>query len=137
MTAKAVPKFETDKASSLPLWVQLRDRFVFLISSGYFEPGEQLPSVRKFAAENHVSLNTVSKAFMALEREGYIETRHGSGAYVRQSVPKDAASAIEVMTEEYVRNCLEKGMELGDISRFVNEAIAKFEAEGELGNVRS
>ena len=61
----------------------------------------------------------------------------GSGAYVRQSVPKDAASAIEVMTEEYVRNCLEKGMELGDISRFVNEAIAKFEAEEELGNVRS
>lgn len=131
VTGKAVPRFEVDKASSLPLWVQLRDRFVFLISSGYYEPDEQLPSVRKFAAENHVSLNTVSKAFMALEREGYIVTRHGSGAYVRGGVSEAVLSDIDVITEDYVRSCLERGMDLEDIPRFVGQAIARLRAAGE------
>lgn len=130
MAGKAIPKFETDKASSVPLWVQLRDRFVFLISSGYYEPDEQLPSVRKFAAENQVSLNTVSKAFMALERQGYIVTRHGSGAYVRGHDQSDERiSEIDIMTEDYIRGCLERGMELEDIPRFVSKAMAKFEAQ--------
>lgn len=134
MAGKAIPKFETDKASSVPLWVQLRDRFVFLISSGYYEPDEQLPSVRKFAAENHVSLNTVSKAFMALEREGYIVTRHGSGAYVRGHDQNDErVSEIDIMTEDYVRSCLERGMELEDIPRFVSKAIAKIDAQRDQG----
>lgn len=139
MAAKAVPKFEVDKASSLPLWVQLRDRFVFLISSGYYEADEQLPSVRKFAAENHVSLNTVSKAFMALEREGYIVTRHGSGAYVRGGAPEDVVSDIDVITEEYVKSCLGRGMDLEDIPRFVAKAIAKLrdDGKGEARDARS
>lgn len=142
VAGKAIPKFETDKASNVPLWVQLRDRFVFLISSGYYEPDEQLPSVRKFAAENHVSLNTVSKAFMALEREGYIVTRHGSGAYVRgKQVGDDCVSEIDIMTEDYVRSCLERGAGIDDIPRFVSEVIARLKAEsgeeGESSHVQS
>ena len=139
MAGKAVPKFDVDKASNLPLWVQLRDRFVFLISSGYYEPGEQLPSVRKFAAENHVNLNTVSKAFMALEREGYIVTRHGSGAYVRAGASEAVISDIDVLTEDYVKSCLERGMDLEDIPRFVTKVISKLrsEGEGEAGDEQS
>ncbi|MCI8468059.1 MAG: GntR family transcriptional regulator [Eggerthellaceae bacterium] len=130
MAQKAVPKFEIDESSSLPLWVQLRDRFAFLISTGFYEPGEQLPSVRKFAAENHVSLNTVSKAFMALEREGYIVTRHGSGAYVRETTPDDVAlSEIDVITDEYIKNCLELGMGYEDIPAFIRKAIERVKSQ--------
>ena len=77
-----------------------------------------------------MSLNTVSKAFMALERQGYIVTRHGSGAYVRGHDQNDERiSEIDIMTEDYVRGCLERGMELEDIPRFVSKAMAKFETQ--------
>ena len=33
--------FEADADSSVPLWVQLRKRIVYLIGSGYFKPGAQ------------------------------------------------------------------------------------------------
>lgn len=133
MAGKAVPHFDIDQDSNTPLWVQLHDRFVFLISSGYYEPGEQLPSVRKFAAENHVSLNTVSKTFMALEREGYIQTKHGSGAYVREHAPDLPVSDIDLMTEDYVKSCLDHGMVLDDIPSFVHKAIERLrvQAQGE------
>ena len=38
--------FEIDATTDVPLWVQLRQRLVYLINSGYFKPGDQLPTVR-------------------------------------------------------------------------------------------
>ena len=43
--------FEIDETSGLPVWVQLRNRFVYLIKTGHYQPGDQLPSVRTLAAE--------------------------------------------------------------------------------------
>ena len=43
--------FEIDESSGLPVWVQLRNRFVYLIKTGHYQPGDQLPSVRTLAAE--------------------------------------------------------------------------------------
>lgn len=141
MAKKAIPKIDVDEASNLPLWVQLRDRFVYLISSGYYEPGEQLPSVRKFAAENHVSLNTVSKAFMALEREGFILTKHGSGAYVRESASDALVTELDVLTEDFISSCLERGMTLDDVPRMVIKTVARLKAsaamKGEGSDVQS
>ena len=39
------------------MWVQLRNRFVYLIKTGYYEPGEQLPSVRSLAADLSINYN--------------------------------------------------------------------------------
>ena len=53
--------FEIDESSGLPVWVQLRNRFVYLIKTGHYQPGDQLPSVRTLAAEAAINYNTVSK----------------------------------------------------------------------------
>ena len=37
--------FEMDNESGVPLWIQLRNRLVHLINSGYYKPGDQLPTV--------------------------------------------------------------------------------------------
>lgn len=125
MAKKAIPTFEFDEGNDLPLWVQLRDRFVYLIDSGYYEPEDKLPSVRKFAAEVRISYNTVSKAFMALEREGYIVTKHGSGAYVRGDKPDGGVLEVDVITEEYVKSCLDKGVAYDEIPQLVSRAIRR------------
>ena len=121
---KPIPKFDLTDGGDLPIWVQLRDRFSYLISSGYYEPGDQLPSVRKVASEARISYNTVSKAFMSLEREGQIVTKHGSGAYV-SDISSKGMDELESVTEEYVNTCLEKGMALGEITQLVARIVRR------------
>ena len=42
--------FEINEKSSIPIWLQLKNRFIYLITSGYYKPGDQLPTVRGLAA---------------------------------------------------------------------------------------
>ena len=44
---KEIPPFSFDESSDLPMWVQLRNRMAYLITSGFYKPGEKLPTVRK------------------------------------------------------------------------------------------
>lgn len=128
---REIPTFEVDEDSSLPIWIQLKDRFAYLIASGYYRSDDQLPSVRSVAAEMLISYNTVSKAYMALEREGYIATKHGSGAYVRSAESDLVASELDVITEDYIATCLEKGMAFEDIPKCVNRTIRNMRRDHE------
>ena len=71
--------FEIDESSGLPVWVQLRNRFVYLIKTGHYQPGDQLPSVRTLAAEAAINYNTVSKVYQSLEEDGYIVSKRRPG----------------------------------------------------------
>ena len=47
--------FEVDSTTDVPLWVQLRQRLIYLINSGYFKPGDQLRMhVEKIKARRNV-----------------------------------------------------------------------------------
>ena len=81
---KETPSFKFDENSDLPLWVQLRNRMAYLITSGFYKPGDKLPTVRKYAADLRIAYNTVSKAYMGLERDGYVATVRGSGVFVNE-----------------------------------------------------
>src|SRR5918998_3135765 len=68
--------------SHVPVHVQLKEQIKHLILSGNFEVGSQLPSIRAMAGFLRVNRNTVARVFSDLEREGYGESRRGSGVYV-------------------------------------------------------
>ncbi|MFR5090795.1 MAG: GntR family transcriptional regulator [Adlercreutzia equolifaciens] len=69
---------ELDAASSIPVWLQLKNRFIYLITSGFYLPGDQLPTVRGLAAEVEVNYNTVSKVYQSLEEgTGWASCRNG------------------------------------------------------------
>lgn len=126
MVTKETPPFEFDSKSDLPLWVQLRDRMAYLISSGYYQPGEKLPTVRKYAADLRIAYNTVSKAYMGLERDGFVTTVRGSGVFVNDiSETSLGASRTDALVEEFVKSCLEEGMTYDDIPKLVSKYIRK------------
>lgn len=112
-----VALIELDERSGIPLWVQLRNRLMYLIDSGHYSPGEQLPTVRALAAELNVNYHTVNKVYISLEREGYINSKRGRGAFVenRQKQDGDNASFENVIIPDCIRQCLELGMSLSDI----------------------
>ena len=119
--SKEIPAFEFDEASDLPMWVQLRNRIAYLIASGYYKPGEKLPTVRKYAADLRIAYNTVSKAYMGLERDGYVTT-----VFVNdEGVSPKLAPEIDALVESFVKGCLEEGMAYDDIPKLVSSCVRR------------
>ena len=124
--SKEIPAFEFDEASDLPMWVQLRNRIAYLIASVYYKPGEKLPTVRKYAADMRIAYNTVSKAYMGLERDGYVTTVRGSGVFVNdEGVSPKLAPEIDALVESFVKGCLEEGMAYDDIPKLVSSCVRR------------
>lgn len=65
------------------LYEQVAHQIQELIEQGTLRPGERIPSVRRFSAQNGVSISTVMQAYALLEDHGVIEARPQSGYYVR------------------------------------------------------
>src|SRR5918992_2349416 len=68
--------------SHVPVHVQLKEQIKHLILTGNFEAGDRLPSIRALAGFLRVNRNTVARVISDLEREGFVESRRGSGVYV-------------------------------------------------------
>ncbi len=60
----------------------MKEQIKHLILTGSFEVGSRLPSIRALAGFLRVNRNTVARVISDLEREGYVESRRGSGVYV-------------------------------------------------------
>lgn len=75
-------RFLVNPSAGQPLYLQLILQIRHAIDTGVLQPGDALPALRTLAQELVMSPNTVVKAYEELERDGWIEIRHGSGAYV-------------------------------------------------------
>lgn len=83
-----------EPVSRRPLYQQVRDRITQLIDDGMLKVGDQLPSERALSARLGVSRHSLRQAMSALEAQGLIEIRHGSGAYLVEREPGQVASDI-------------------------------------------
>jgi len=68
--------------SRVPVHVQLEEQIKHLILTRRFEVGSRLPSIRAMAGFLRINRNTVARVISDLEREGFVESRRGSGVYV-------------------------------------------------------
>ena len=89
---------QIDSKSHVPVHVQLEGQIKHLILAGRFEVGNRLPSIRALAGYLRVNRNTVARVISDLEREGYVESRRGSGVYVvTPPVDEEEAKRHEVL----------------------------------------
>jgi DNA-binding FadR family transcriptional regulator len=75
------------------LYRQIAEQLRQLIASGEFAVGSRLPAERELAVQLGVSRPSVREALIALEVEGVIEVRTGSGIYVQAGNPRHAPAA--------------------------------------------
>ncbi|MCP8897448.1 PLP-dependent aminotransferase family protein [Shinella daejeonensis] len=73
-----------DRDASEPLFRQLYGQLQAMILDRRLPAGTPLPSTRNLASDLGISRNTTSTVYEQLEAEGYIETRQGARAEVRQ-----------------------------------------------------
>ena len=77
-------KLTLDTASGLPIYRQIVDWVKFGVAAGSFEPGGQLPTVRQLAVDLGVNANTVSRAYLELERMGVVNSLQGKGTFIAE-----------------------------------------------------
>jgi GntR family transcriptional regulator len=73
---------QIDPRSPTPLYDQIADRIRVAVAAGELRSGDPLPSVRRLAGKLRVNPATVVQAYRALEAEGFVEMRQGSGTFV-------------------------------------------------------
>ena len=92
----------TGSADTQKLYKQIARSIAAAIEDGRYAPGDRLPSEREFADDFGVSRPTIRDAMIALEFQGLVEARQGSGVYVKaaRQISEDASerdvSALEL-----------------------------------------
>lgn len=124
----ALESFELDYSSGLPVWIQVKNRIAYLIGSGEYAASDRLPTVRALAVDLDISYNTVNRAYMDLEREGYITTRKGRGTFVAERNDVGAARAtdspVELLIDDMIFACAHAGMNEEDILGMVKARLS-------------
>jgi DNA-binding FadR family transcriptional regulator len=85
---------ETRENASKRLYEQVAEKLAAQIGSGAYGVGDRLPSERDLAAAFGVSRPTVREAVIALELDGLVEVKTGSGVYVTSQSPKSGAPGV-------------------------------------------
>ena len=119
-------KILVDPESSVPIYIQIEDSINSLIAAGQLQPGEQLPTIRELAAEIRVNLNTVSRAYFELDKEGVITTQRGKGTFV-SGVPdqKQIERTRSKLLQSIIETALEEAYGLGYSVEEIQEAFNK------------
>lgn len=120
-------KLRLNPSSGIPIYQQMVEQIKLAIQTGAVTVGAQLPSVRKMSEELLINPNTVARAYRDLEQEGVIELRHGSGAFVLESLV--VRSELMKKAKRIVSVAIDKlsSFELSevDIRRLVEDELAR------------
>jgi len=116
------------------LYQQIADQIRELILRGGFDTGTRLPPERDLAQQLGVSRPSLREALIALDVEGTVEIRSGSGVYVcnppPERAPKTTAAIGDSPTElMQARAAIEGAVVVLACARVTDEALARL---GEL-----
>jgi GntR family hexuronate regulon transcriptional repressor len=82
------------------LYQQLALKLTAVIQAGVYKIGDRLPAERDLATEYQLSRPTVREALIALEVQGLVEARIGSGVYVKRKAPQQGSPGFDVSAFE-------------------------------------
>ena len=100
------------RSSEISIREQLVTQVILAILSNDLAPGQRLPSTRELARRFRLHPNTVSAGYRQLEREHWVEFRHGSGVYVRQQRP-DAPAGFALALDQLIVRLFRDARALG------------------------
>jgi GntR family transcriptional regulator len=103
------------RGNNIAIREQLVTQVVLAILSNDLAPGQRLPSTRELARRFRLHPNTISSGYRQLEKERWVEFRHGSGVYVCDRKPGLAPSpefALDQLILQLFRVARESGMPL-------------------------
>ena len=106
--------FLIDRDGEVPIGVQLAWALRTRIQDGRFKPGERLPGLRELADATKVNVNTIKAVYQRLDQEGLLESRQGSGTFVREMAP--GPTQVAAIVANAVREARETGVDPREVA---------------------
>jgi len=115
-----------NQSSGIPLYLQLMEQVKHAVETGALRSGDQLPAIRKMAEDLVMNPNTVARAYRELEHEGIIELKHGSGAFISESVTwkSKAMRKAQPVVQSAVERLVASGLTEDEIRRLFENELA-------------
>jgi GntR family transcriptional regulator len=117
-----------------PMYLQIMEQVKQKVAVGDWAPGDEIPSIRQLAVALRVSVITVKRAYLELEREGVILTQHGKGSVIAPD-----PDLTPRLYEQELTDHLEQVARLGALLGLTDEEIAQrlFEASRRFSEAQS
>ena len=109
--------------SATPITDQIVSQLRQAIAAGELAPGDPLPPVRQLAADLGVNLNTVARAYRALEATGLLSTARGRGTRVTSPVEVRGGNRAERKRE--VKRRLSNAIADGKLAGMTPAALSR------------
>lgn len=110
-----------DYQNRKPIYEQIVEKFQKLILKEILPSGSQMPSVRSLAVELSINPNTIQKAYMTLEQNGYIYSIKGRGTFVAEST-----ELKEQKKESFLKKIKELVIEAKELEVLEDECMNMF-----------
>ena len=129
-------RFRIDRASPLPVYVQLAEQIRLLIHRGALAPGDPLPTVRELAVALGLNANTVTRVYRDLQQEGLLRLERGLGTFVAPRQHREPTLAdrdyqrIVKRTRELVVLCRESRLTARELAQLVEGIWKEVDREG-------
>ena len=102
--------FVISQSDKRPIYLQIMEQIRQRVAVGDWAEGRAIPSIRQLAVDLQVSVITVKRAYLELEREGVIVTQQGKGSHVASSPGLGAR-----LREQELEKHLEQALRLADM----------------------
>jgi GntR family transcriptional regulator len=120
--------FKLTPSGGQPLYLQLMQQVRLAIETGVLADGDLMPGIRTLAEDLVISHTTVAKAYTELAREGLLDLRHGSGAYVCAKRRVQSRAEQVRQAQDRVRQLIHElrggGLSEDEIRRLFEAALA-------------
>ena len=134
MNDTIITMIQIDTTSTVSLAEQIEAEIRRAIASRVVQRGDNLPPVRQLAADLGVNLNTVARAYRALEASGLIITRRGRGTIVTANCENStdlppSESVVAVIAKELekiISDAKLSGMKKKDIFYIFDQLAGKY-----------
>jgi GntR family transcriptional regulator len=105
-----------------PMYLQIMEQIKQRIAVGDWKEGQSIPSIRQLAVDLQISVITVKRAYLELEREGVIVTQQGKGSFVA-STPGLGMQLRELELEQHLEQAARIAGLLGMRPRELEERL--------------
>jgi GntR family transcriptional regulator len=120
--------FTISQADKRPIYLQIMDQIKQRVAVGDWVPGQAIPSIRQLAVDTEVSVITIKRAYLELEREGIIVTQQGRGSRVAETpglAERLREKELQQHLEKAIRIAAQLGMNPSDVEQRLRQATER------------
>ena len=121
--------FVLSQTNTRPMYLQIMEQVNQRVALGDWSAGTKIPSIREMAVALKVSVITVKRAYLELERNGVIVTRQGKGSWVNDKL--DVSDLRRQELEQHLERVAELAKSMSMTKRELVSLLRRFLDGGE------